>query len=185
MHGQTSYSLIIRIVSLLALVFLTGCASYRLGDPAPTPFRTLYIQPASNQSFAPMAIASISTEIREAFIRDGRVSIVVGEDRADAVLSIDLTDYRRNAVSRDTNDTVRARDFNIQQQATLSLYDNRNGGFYFKDRPITANTSAYVSNPYIESGITGDDYRNAEASAVARLARDIGRQAADNVLNNW
>lgn len=173
------------LAALLALSFLAGCANYQLGDSAPPPFRTLYIKPADNDSFAPLAVARISAGIREAIIRDGRVDLLAKEEDAEAVLSVKLTDYRRTAVTRDSSDTVRARDFNIHLKAELTLYDQRTGDFYFRDRPVSANTSAYVGNPYGGGGAAGSDYQQAENMAMPRLARDIARKTIDTVLGNW
>ena len=170
---------------LIALILISGCANYRMGDSAPTPFRSLYIVPAVNDSFAPLAVASVSAEIREAFIRDGRVVIVTKEAEADAVLTIDLKDYERTAVTRDNEDTVRARDFRIRFEARLSLYNPTSGDYYFRDRSIAANTNAYVGNPYGGTETERFDYRQAEHSAMPRLARDLARQAASTVLANW
>ena len=107
------------VFALIAITLLSGCANYQLGDSAPLPFRTLYILPAANDSFAPLAVSTVSSEIREAFIRDGRVKLIAKEENADAILTIRLTEYERSAVTRDTDDTFRARDFNIRFSASF------------------------------------------------------------------
>ncbi|MGC6455179.1 MAG: LPS assembly lipoprotein LptE [Coraliomargaritaceae bacterium] len=168
-----------------AVLFLSGCANYHMGDSAPLPFHSIYILPAVNESFAPLAVASVSAEIREAFIRDGRVVLVTKEEEADAVLTIDLTDYDRTAVTRESEDTVRARDFRIRFEGRLSLFNQTSGNYYFQDRSIVADTNAYVGNPYGETGTVRFDYRQAEQVAMSRLARDLARQAASAVLANW
>ena len=71
------------VFALIAITLLSGCANYQLGDSAPLPFRTLYILPAANDSFAPLAVSTVSAEIREAFIRDGRVKLVANEENAE------------------------------------------------------------------------------------------------------
>lgn len=185
MSNRARISLSACLSASFVLAFLSGCANYQWGDSAPLPFHTLYIKPATNNSFAPQVVAIISSEIREAFIRDGRVKILASEEHAEAVLSVQLTDYMRSAASRDTQDSVRARDFGISLESKLSLYDQRTGNYFFRNRTVTAKTSAYVGNPYDSNGILNDDYRQAENLANPRLARDIGRQAADTVLGYW
>ncbi len=178
-----------RILSLLtislALNCFLGCASYRLGDATTAPFRTIYIVPTLNESYAPLAAARVSAEIRESFIRDGRVTLTGNEAEADVVLSVTLTDYRRTAQTRDQNDTVRARDFNVALAAKLSLYSPGQGNYYFRDRTVYSNTSAYVGNPYGANGTTNFDYRQAENLAMNRLARDLAKGTLSAVLGNW
>lgn len=173
------------VFALIAITLLSGCANYQLGDYAPLPFRTLYILPAVNDSFAPLAVSTVSAEIREAFIRDGRVKLVAKEENADAVLTIRLTEYERSAVTRDTEDTFRARDFNIRFSALLSLYNQTSGDDFFRNRRITASTNAYVGNPYGGTETARFDYSQAENLAMPRLAKDLARQAASTVLSNW
>ncbi len=185
MHDRNLIRFSVCVFATLALALLSGCANYQLGDSAPLPFRTLYIVPAANDSFAPLAVSTVSAEMREAFIRDGRVTLVAKEENADAVLSILLTDYERTAVTRDNEDTVRARDFSIQFSARLSLYNQISGDDYFRDRSISARTNTYVGNPYAGTESTPFDYRQAEHLAMPRLARDLARQAASTVLSNW
>lgn len=185
MSKRARISLSACLSASFVLAFLSGCANYQWGDSAPLPFHTLYIKPATNNSFAPQVVAIVSSEIREAFIRDGRVKILASEEHADAVLSVQLTDYLRSAISRDSEDTMRARDFRISLQSKLSLYDQTTGNYFFRDRTVSANTSAYVGNPYDSESILSEDYRQAENLANPRLARDIGRQAANTVLGYW
>lgn len=173
--------------SLILLALFSGCASYKLGAPTELEFESIYIRPASNDSFAPQVQALVSAQIREAFIRDGRVKLLSDESEADAVLSVNITDYERNAGARNRQDTVSARTFRLTMYAAISLYNANQGDFYFEERNISENTSVYSDNPFVsaEDFEQRQAYNQAEYSAMTRIARGIARQIADEVLSPW
>ncbi len=170
--------------TLIALALFSGCASYHLGSPTKLPFESIYIRPAANDSFAPQSQALLSGQIREAFIHDGRVKVLSNESDADAVLEVTITDYTRSSSARDSTDTVIARSFDLSLHATVSLYNNNQGDFFFQDRLLTDRTSAYIENPYIEDS-DKQGFIQAEYQAMPRLARGLARKIADEVLSPW
>ena len=177
------------IFALLLISILgvgTGCKSYQLGHSAELPFQSIYIEPVKNDSFAPQAQTLLSSEVREAVIRDGRVKLVAAPEQADAVLMTTLTDYRRQGGARRQNDTQIARDFDITLGAELDLYDQKAGKFIFKERRIEARTNVYLDNPYSPAGSPDTQgYIQSEYNAMPRLARELGRKAADELLGAW
>jgi hypothetical protein len=173
-------------LALWVLFVSPGCQSYQLGDPAPTPFETIYIAPVANESFAPQAQAILSTQLREVFLRDGRTRLVMSEEDADAALYVTLKEYTRRAAARRSDDTVRAQGFDIGLHAMITLYDFRNEELLFNARPIQANTNALVTNPYRDdSAAPTQSFLQSEQQAMPRLTRDLARQIADEVLSPW
>ncbi len=176
------YTRISLTVTLLLSLF-SACASYQLGSPAAIPFQSIYLQPVANHSFAPQAQAIVSAQLREHFIRDGRVTVVATEEEADAVLFVDLTEYNRSAAARNSNDTVIANNFDVRLKAHISLFDPSTGAYLFRDRSIDASTSAYIGNPYAANQTIA--YQQSERQAMTQLARQISRQISDEVLSPW
>ena len=72
---------------------------------AELPFRTLFVEPVSNGCYAPQAQALLSAKIRDVLIRDGRVQLVTAAEQADAILSVNLTNYSCRGNSRQPQDT--------------------------------------------------------------------------------
>jgi len=181
----------LRLSTLFALQFLVsvtliGCKSYQLGSPTELPFQSIFVKPVTNDSFAPQAQTLLSSQIRDAIIRDGRLKLVTSEDEADAVLLVNLTDYDRRAASRNRNDTVIARDFDLNLTADVSLYNQNAGDYYFEDREIRERSNAYTNNPYLDSAATDpQDFLQAEYNAMPRLTRDLARKIADEILSPW
>lgn len=188
MIASTKYLLrfVIALVALATLSFSTGCKSYQLGHPAELPFETIFIQPAKNDSFAPQAQALVSSEVREAVIRDGRVKLISNQSEADVVLLMTLTDYSREQGTRRQDDTEIAQDFDLSLGLQLDLYDQRDGSYLFEGRQLEAKTKAYAANPYASrlaqntQGLIQSEY-----NAIPRLARELGRKAADELLSAW
>lgn len=174
------------LLSLVATCGLVGCKSYHLGSPAELPFKTIFVKPVSNDSFAPQAQVILSSQLRDAFIRDGRLQLVTNEESADAVLLVNLTEYDRRAASRNQSDTVVARDFDLFLTADVSLFSQQNGDYYFENRVIRERSNAYVENPYLDPSVTQtQDFLQAENEAMPRITRDLARKIADEVLSPW
>jgi len=168
----------------IALSF-SGCAHYRAGTGAELPFESIYIRPAENDSFAPQAQALVSAQVREAFIRDGRLKVLADESEADAVLLITLTEYDREAAARFGDDTVEAQAFDLELTALVSLYHAGQGDFLFANRSVSERKLAYVQDLYDEDPGENQGFVQAEYQSMPRLARDLSRRIADEVLSPW
>lgn len=174
------------LFSVLALAFCIGCKSYQLGHPAELPFETVYIQPVKNDSFAPQAQALISSQIREAVIRDGRVTLVADKKNADVILAVTLRDYTRQGGARRQTDTAVATNFDLTLEAVVDLYDQENESFLFESRIIRARTTAYLDNPYNAAAAPATQgFIQSEYDTMPRIARDLGRKIADELLSTW
>ncbi len=167
-------------VAMLACVVtlgLAGCAHYRLGTgtEGKLAFERLYIAPVENQAAVPQAVAVVSRELRNTFLRDGRVTLVDSPAAADAVLTVNLEDYGRSYTAVQPTDTALARKFDLELVARCSLLDQRSGGHLFKDRRIMVTRQIYV-----------DDGQNpAEYQALPHLADQLADWVAHAVLDVW
>lgn len=160
-----------------------GCANYRLGTGATLPVRTLYVETVENDSGVPQAVALFTTELREAFLRDGRIRLVDSASDADASLFVKLTRYGREVATVLPNDTGLARKFHLTLDATVSLRDDRSGKAFFTDRPLVARRQAYTDDPGT-SGQFGNQ-RQSEYQALPLLAESLAQAAAKSVLDVW
>ncbi len=172
------------LATLFTLSILSGCASYRWGTGAELPFKSIYVKPATNDSFAPQAQALVSAQIREAFIHDGRVKVVASEEKADAVLLVNLSDYTRDPSARSSTDTELASAFQIRLRAVISLYNQAKGDYHFERRALEETSNTYTNDPF-QNGTASDSYQQAEYQAMPRLARGLARKIADEVLGTW
>jgi hypothetical protein len=172
---------------LLAAAFLAqGCAHYRLGaGPAPS-FETLYVEPARNKTNIAQSQAMLSTMIREAFVRDGRVSVVDSASDADATLEVTLVAYKRvNAANRE-DDIGLARKFTLHLTASCRLRDNRTGKLLFDGRLIEVQREAFTDNGLglVPFG-TSNDQLQSEYNTFPLLAGALSDRVTHAVLDVW
>jgi hypothetical protein len=172
---------------LLASALLSqGCANYRLGTGSDPLFATLYIEPAKNKTTLAQPQALVSTMIREAFIRDGRVTVVDSSAEADATLEVTLVNYNRlNAANRE-DDVGLARKFTLHLRASCRLRDNRSGRMLFDGRIVEVQREAFTDNGLgsVPFG-TSNDQLQSEYNTLPLLASSLSDKLAHAVLDVW
>lgn len=161
-------------LGLLTLLFASGCGRYQLGRHAEPPFRSIYIRPVANDTFAAQAQAILSHQLRNQFIRDGLLE-VDNERDADAVLEVVLHQFDRRVAATRAEDTEVAEKLELDLLAHCTLVDNRSGEVYFRDRPLTATAESFPQ----------DRPQQAEFQAMPVLAERLARQIAYQVLQVW
>lgn len=160
---------------LTALLFASGCAHYRLGTGSAPAFRTIYVEPAANQTLVPQAQALLSTHLREAFLRDGRVQPANSAQSADATLTVAITEYRREIAAVRDGDTGLARKFDVTLGALCTLRDNRTGKLLWENRPVNATREVFTDSGQLQS----------EYQAMVLLAQALAARIAHAGLDTW
>ena len=177
---------VLAMPTIFMAAFFSGCHSYQFGNPAELPFESIYVQPVTNDSFAPQAQAILSTQVRDVFVRDGRTKLVTSREAADAVLIVNLTEYSRRAAARQSVDTTVAASFRLTLAVEVSLFNQNKGEYYFQERTIQKSANAYAEDPYATPGASQtQDFLQSEYQAMPRLTRDLASRIADEVLNPW
>ncbi|MDE3084459.1 MAG: hypothetical protein KGJ37_04460 [Verrucomicrobiota bacterium] len=160
----------------IALCFsLASCAHYHLGAVTAPAFQRLYIEPVENKALLPQSVALISTQIREAFLNDGRVELVNSPEQADATLHVTLVSYSRAIAALRSDDTGLARKLQLVLHAECTLHDNRTGRNFFEKRPITAAREAYTDNGQLQS----------EYNTLPLLAEVLSHNITHATLDVW
>lgn len=154
---------------------LAACANYHLGTGAEPRFSTLHVSVVRNETLAPQVVALVTTQVREAFIKDGRVRLVDSADEADATLSLVLEDYHRDATVARADDTGLARRFDVTLQARATLHDRRAQRDIFTRQALKATRGVFTDSGQIPS----------EYHAAPLLAELLAERALHAVLDNW
>jgi hypothetical protein len=158
-----------------AALGLAACAHYQLGTKAPLAFSTLYVAPVENRALLPQAQALVATEVREALVKDGRVTLVASPDAADATLQITLAGYQREVAAANSTDTGLARKFALHLHATCTLTDNRTRRPFFANREIVVTKDAFTDSGQLQ----------AEYQTLPLLAGALADKVAHAVLDVW
>lgn len=161
--------------AIAAAILISGCASYQLGAPAEPRFKSVFIPPVANDAFLPQSRAIVTSHIREAFARDGRVTLATDPSSADRVLEVRLSDYSREMTTAQRSDTALARSFSLMLSAEVTLLDPRTGAKSIDAAPIRVTVDAYT-----DSGQQQSEYQ-----AVPLLAGKLATEIAHRVLDTW
>ncbi|MBI2518382.1 MAG: hypothetical protein HYV95_15990 [Opitutae bacterium] len=162
-------------LALLCLLGLTACAHYRLGTDSEPKFAKLYLAPVASDVLLPQAQAIVTTQLREAFLKDGRVSLVTSADEADAVLTITLGSYQREVTVSRADDTGLARRFDVTLHAKATLLDTRTKQNLFANRPLQATRGVFTDSGQLQS----------EYQALPLLAETLAGNVVHAVLDTW
>lgn len=154
---------------------LTGCAGYQLGTGTQPKFTTLFIAPVTTEALIPQARELVTTQLREAFLKDGRVKLVASPAEAEAVLRVSLTGYDRTVAVSRQDDTGLARRFDLSLRAQATLTDQRTRQTLFAQRPLTAKRGVFT-----DSGLVPSEYQ-----ALSLLAEQLAGEATHAVLDTW
>jgi Lipopolysaccharide-assembly len=161
---------------LLASIWaIAGCSHYRLGTGSTPGFSRLYIAPVTTETLLPQAQALLTTQLREAFIKDGRVALVATPAEADAVLRLTLTGYRRDVAVSQPTDTKLARrfDLSLQARATLTIANGTKPGF--SDRAFLAQRGSFQD----------DGQQQSEFQTLPHLAESLAQEVLHAALDTW
>ncbi len=177
---------VMRSLSLLAVVFglcvSAGCAHYQLGTEAKVSFHTLYLAPVENKARLPQAVAIVSTQIREAFLHDGRVTLVNSPEGADATLTVSLSHFQRDVTTSRPDDTGLARKFNLNLTALCTLRDNRTAKLLIDKRAVNVEQQIFATATPQQSD---SDQLQAEYQALPQLASSLANKVAHTALDVW
>lgn len=163
------------LVIWLLLVLGAGCAHYQLGTGTRPAFRTLYVAPVESTALVPQAREVLSTQLREAFARDGRVALVNSPERADATLHVVIQGFQREIAAAREGDTGLASKFNVVLSADCTLRDNRAGRDLFTRRPLSATREVFTEGGQLQ----------AEYQVLPLLAGALADRARHATLDTW
>lgn len=161
-------------VALLALG-LASCANYHLGTGAELRFQTLHVAVVKSETLLPQAVALVTTQVREAFLKDGRVRLVDSVTEADAELTLTLEDYHREQTVARADDTGLARRYDLILQARATLTDRRGKKIVFANQPLKVTRGVFTDSGQLQS----------EYQTLPLLAEQLAERTLHAVLDTW
>lgn len=177
------------LAGLLAFA-LSGCAHYQLGTQGKLTFQSIYVEPVANTAGIPQATPLFNSRVRDALLRDGRISLASGPESADVTLKVGLRNYNRRVATVRRSDTGLARTFDIELEAVCTLRDNRTGRNLFEKRPVSATREVFTSDAPVEHDASGQPIfvsrqTAAEYQTLPLLAETLADRVSHAVLDVW
>lgn len=176
------------LLSAFVLLFAAACSHYRLGTGVQRDFETLFIPPVDTAGELPQASAIFTTQIRETFIRDGRIRIVNTAEEADAILEVKVARYSRRMLTSTPGDAGLARSMGITLATTATLRDPASDKVWFADRPISVERQIFTDDgtpPASPSFLQPVQQIQAEYQLVPQLAEPLAERLMGAVLDTW
>jgi hypothetical protein len=124
----------------------------------------------------PQSRAAVTTAIREAFSRDGRVALAASPEAAERILEVRLIDFSREMTSAQRDDTALARKYALTLTAEVRLVDPSQPDA----PPATAWQVAVSVDSFTDSG-----QQQSEFQAVPLLAGSLAREIVHRVMDRW
>jgi hypothetical protein len=157
---------------LALLFFATGCAGYKLGpsNGLAAGERTLEVKPFRNSTIEPRLSEYVTSSLRKQLQQEGTYRLET-HDTADIVITGEITNFRRSALSLQPSDVRTVRDYYLFLTATVDAVD-RTTGRKLLHRALSGRTAIRV----------GADLTSAERQAIPLLADDLARQATSLIV---
>ena len=171
---------------LLAVAALAPGCGYTTKSLLPEHIKSVHIAPVKNaidlsvevsdvdrfRVYRPGIEVDLTNAIINRFIFDGNLK-VAQKDKADAVLDLALTDYRRDPLRYSENDDVQEYRLSITLKATLT--DVTGNKVLWSEAGIVGDTSFFLSG---SRSITEDE-------AAARAVEDTARRIVEKTIEVW
>jgi outer membrane lipopolysaccharide assembly protein LptE/RlpB len=176
------------LVSIAAL--LNGaCSHYRLGTGVQRDYESIFIAPIATNGQLPQATASLTTQVREAFLRDGRLRVTNTPDEADAVLTVKIGSLDRAKLTSAPQDSGLARKMGITLATTATLSDPSGQKTWFADRPISIERQLFTddgsADPTAADFLRPVQQTQAEYQLVPQLGEALASELKAAVLDTW
>lgn len=159
----------------LAVLLTVGCTGYRLGTGSQLEFSSLHVAAVQMKALVPQAQPILTGAIRDAFVKDGRLTLVSNPEAGGASLQVIVRDYRRDVATVRPGDTGLARKFIVTLTVEASLVNPTDGHIFFTGRVIEVKRDVF----------TDSGQQQAEYQILPLLAQDLADKLTHAVLDTW
>jgi len=167
---------------LSAFSLMNSCSHYQMVELSSFPYKTLYINNISNQSFAPNAQILLNNQIRQRFLENGNMRLVNDPTTAESQLFVEILDYKRSPLSRASNDPGRINAMDYTITVLVSFYDNKEETYLIEDHRLISTEPVFYANT---SGNELMNIKEAEYRSIPRITNDLASQITNLIFGNW
>jgi hypothetical protein len=155
-------------LALPAVLWVAGCAGYRVGptNGVPAKSKSIQVNLFQNQTLEPRLAEPLATALRRILQQDGTYRLNTS-GAGDIVVQGEIIEFRRSELSFRPEDILTVRDYALSLVAHVKAIDRATGATVL-DRAVRGRTSIRV----------GNDLTSAERQAIPLLAEDLARNLA-------
>ena len=178
---------VVLALSFVALLFTAACSHYRLGTGVQRDYESIFVTPVDTNAVLPQAAAILTTQIREAFLRDGRLRVVNTPDEADAILTVKLGHLHRDKLTSLPSDSGLARQMGLTLDATATLRGQKGQKTWFADRRLSVERQLFTDDGSTSgpSFLQPVQQTQAEYQLVPQLGEALATKVKGAVLDTW
>ena len=166
-------------------IFLTltmaGCG-YTTGSLLPPKYKKIAIQPFQNKVayvdenntglYVPSLETTVRTSIIDKFLFDGNLRIA-DSDKADLVLSGELTGIAQDSLRQDVNQNVQ--EYRVRIIVALTLTDAASGKVIWKEPSFSGETTYFLTGSQAIS----------QSAAIDAALSDLATRIVERTIENW
>jgi hypothetical protein len=169
------------LLCMLLVLGLAGCG-YTTGSLLSKNYRKIAIQPFQNKVgyvdeniqgvYVPLLETNVRTAIIDRFLFDGNLRIA-DPDKADLVLSGDLTGFTQDTLRQDVNQNVQ--EYRIRVIVSLTLTDRATGKVLWKEPSFAGETTYFLTGPQAQT----------QSAAINVALTDLATRVVERTIENW
>jgi LPS-assembly lipoprotein len=162
-----------RLLAVLALIWLTASCGFQLRGQASLPFETLYI--------AVPEISQLGTELKRNIIAGTRTKLVNDPTQAQAILSVSAEDRSKTILSFDTSGRVR--EFQLRYRLAFRVSDSK-GRDYLPQSEIRLTRDISFNDAQVLAKETEELllYRDMQSDMVQQILRRLSSAPATPIV---
>ncbi|MBI3332531.1 MAG: LptE family protein [Candidatus Omnitrophica bacterium] len=175
-----------RVFLLAALCLLVSSCGYSTTRLLPSNYRTIYIEPFKNRipiteeisdqeeykTSLPELDRKVTRAVINQFLFDGNLRITTKPEQADLLLDGEITDFSRQDLRRQDDNTVE--EYRLNLTASVIVRD-RQHAVIFQEPSLIGDTTYFLSGSLAKS----------ETAAVEDLLTDFSKRVVERVIENW
>ncbi len=173
-------------LACVMMVIPCGGCGYTTHVALPGNLRTVYVKPFANKIditaevtdrsrfkiYRPLLESDVSNAIIAAFQSDGNLRVATPQ-RADAVLTGELVDFRRDALRFDTSNNVE--EYRLSVVVNAELRNARTGTVIWHEDNFIGDTTFFITGALAE----------VEPPALDRAVKDLARRIVERTVEGW
>ncbi len=168
-------------LSTLLILSIAGCG-YTTGSLLPPQYKKIAIQPFENkvayvdENNGGLYVPALETNVRSAiidrFLFDGNLHIA-DADKADLVLSGEVTGIVQDTLRQDTNQNVQ--EYRIRVIVALTMTDTATGKILWKEPSFTGETTYFLTGAQAQT----------QSAAIDAALLDLATRIVERTVENW
>ncbi len=158
---------------IIFLILLSSCG-YRIAYHLPPDIHSIAVPILKNETYQPGIEVPITNQIITEFLQDGSLKIEKKGD-SDLLLSGKITDYKRNVIAFDPEDTDEPIEYRLYLRLGFTLKDMRTNKVLWEIADLTGKTTYFVTG----------NYSKTESEALREATEDLAQKVVERVVESW